>query len=791
MLKTYLKIAVRNFMRERFYSFINLGGLAIGIAVVLAISLYILQELSYDRFHSKADRIYRVAMHVEMGGNAADFNATFPPLAKAIESEVPDVESAVRIEQYDGKVFRNDDRVFAESDVLFTDRGFFDVFDFTVLAGDPSSALNERGNVLLTPALVTRYFGADRDLSAVLGETIQVGGEPFVVTGVVAEAPANSHFRFGAIGSIESTGEGRDEAWNNMNVSTYLLVKEGADIRNIEARLPDVFRKYMKDFDRLPEAGIIMSPIIQPLTDIHLHSNIQGEFEPPSNPTILFVLGSVAGVVLLLACVNFVNLVTARAANRSKEVGVRKVLGSASRQLARQFTTESVAFVFLATLLGLGIIELARVPFRELSGKELPVEMLLDPTYAVALLLFILVLGMAAGSYPAFFLASFSPAQALKGKLRAGFRSSNLRNVLVTFQFIISIVLIASTLVVHRQLSFMRNKDLGFDRENVLIVDNADKIPSSEALVNALRSLPAIQQVGSAQFMPVDDYDGRPLLSEDDRNNSKLVNFSIVDFDYLPALKFEFVEGRNFSPDIPSDSNAVILNERAANYLFTGNALGRSVYQDEGSAHEVIGIVRDFNFESLKNEVRPLVFFPGQRQRYLHIRLNPGDYSESISAIEKLWKQYSADIPFTYTFLDDEYTALFKEEVRLGNLFSVFTGLALVIACLGLLGLAAYMAEQRKKEISVRKVLGATVSNLVLMMSRDFARLVLFALVISVPVAYVIMGFWLDHFVYKVEVTWATLIGGGLIVLLIAFVTVSLQALRAASVNPVESLKEE
>lgn len=790
MIRTYIKIAYRNFIKDKFFSVINITGLAVGIAVVLLIALYVIHETSYDRFHGKADRIYRIVMHLEMGGNAADLTSTFPPLAKAIKADVPEVEEALRLYSLNGRAFRRDDRIFTEDDVLFSGPELFSVFDFKVLAGNAATALQKPNQILLTPALVKKYF-ATENLAGVVGESIYIDQQLYEVTGVVEEAPVNSHFHFTAIASIESTPQGRDESWNNMNLATYLLLEKGASIEAVMGKLPAVFARNMPNFEKMPEKGVIMRPMAQALTDIHLHSNVQGEFEPNGSVTTLYIFGSVACIVLLLACVNFVNLVTARSANRAKEVGVRKVLGSASHQLVRQFTLESIAVVFVATLLGLGLVELLRRPFDQISGKQLPSEVLLSPAYLLALLLFVIVLGMMAGSYPAFFLSSFRPAQVLKGKVRAGFRSNTMRNVLVTLQFVISIALITCTLVVQHQLTFMRSKKLGFDKENMLIIDNAHRLASQQGFINAIESIPAVYNVASANSKPIDDYEGMPLTTTPDKNNLKLVNFIRADHDFLSVLKYEFVTGRNFSREIASDSDAVILNERAAAFLFGGPAEGKHLYFDGADPYTVIGVVKDFNFESLKNEVRPLVFFLGLDQRYLHVRLNPGDYTAAISAIERIWRQQNPDVPFSYTFLDEAYSNLFKEEVKLGTLFGIFTGLALFIACLGLIGLAAYMAEQKKKEISVRKVLGATVSQVVVLMSRDFMRLMVVAFILAVPFAYFVMKEWLDGFAYRVDVSPLALSLGGILVMFTALLAVSYQAIRAALVNPVDSLKEE
>jgi putative ABC transport system permease protein len=788
MFKAFVKIAFRNFIKDKFFSTINVIGLAVGISVTLVISLFIIHELSFDRFHSKLDRIFRIAMHLEVSGSASDLNSTFPLMRAAILSDVPEIEDATRVYILNGKIFKHGEKVFTEDKVLFTDTSFFNIFDFGLLAGNSRAGLSKVRQVMLTPGLAKKYFNTD-DWSQVVGQSISIDQEMFEVTGVVAEAPANSHMVYSAIATIESTRQGQDQTWDNMNLSTYVLTAEGARQDVILQKIHNVLAKRIPNYEKLKPQGLVMEPIAQPLKDIHLFSGLQGEFEPGGSPVILYVFGTVASVVLLLASVNFVNLVTARSANRAKEVGVRKVLGSGRNLLIRQFILECIGLVATATLIAMGIVELARVPFTMLSGKALRFDALISGSSLLLLFVFILLLGTLAGSYPAFFISSFQPAQVLKGKLAGGLRAGKLRNGLVTLQFVISMVLIACTLIVQRQLTFMRTKKLGFDKENVVVISNANRLEDQQAYINAIQSLSSVQLAGAGLFKPVDDYDGLTLFTEEDKENRRQVNFSQIDYNYIDVLKYKIIAGRNFSREVPSDSSALLLNESAANLLFGGNAVGKRI--DLGRKFTVIGVIQDFNFQSLKNEIYPLIFFLDPGERFLHVRIQPGDYTTTIASLEKEWKKHTSEIPFTYSFLDETYDNLFKEEVKLGTLFSIFTGLALFIACLGLLGLAAYSAEQRKKEISVRKVLGATVGQIVVMMSKDFARVMLVALVISVPVAYYIMNKWLDTFVYKIEIPLVVLLSGALAVMITALVAVSYQAVRAGLVNPVDSLKDE
>lgn len=788
MLATYLKIAFRNFVKEKFFSVINSIGLSVGISVALLITLFLLHELSYDKFNSKQDRIHRIAMYLEVGGNGSEVNSTFPPQAEAMQDEIAEVELAVRVSSSNGKIFKLQDKIFTEDKILFADSAFFSVFDYRVLAGNPTLALSKPYQILFTPTLVQKYFDTD-DFSTIVGRSILINNEVYEISGVVEEAPANSHIQYRAIASMESTAQGRDKTWNSLNVSEYVLLKEGTSIRSVMDRTTEVIRKYLPGYDDFAKQGIVMRPTTIPLADIHLRSNIRGEFEPGGSIVNLYIFGSVAFIVLLLASVNFVNLLTARSANRAKEVGVRKVLGSARAHLVRQFILECVLLVGIATLLALGSVELLRTPFTHLSGKPLPFDLLLTPKYLLALIAFVILLGVAAGSYPAFFLSSFQPAQVLKGKIRSGFKSGKLRNTLVTIQFVISMVLISCTLMVQHQLDFMRSKKLGFEKDNVIVIDNSNRLASQEAFIDEISNLAGIENAGAATFRPVDDYDGMLITTEEGKDDRKAVNFSRVDDQYLKVLKYEFLEGRNFSKEIASDTASVVINERAAELLYGGSALGKKLYNEYG--YTVIGVVKDFNFESLKNEVRPLVFYPYPNQRFLHVRIFPGDYQKTIASIERVWKNHTSDLPFTYTFLDETYNNLFKEEVKLGNIFGVFTGLGLLIACLGLMGLTAYMAEQRKKEISLRKVLGANIRQVIFLMSKDFVKIMLIAVALALPLTWYMMNQWLEGFVYRTNVSVFILLTGAGAVVATAFIAISYQAIRAALINPVDTLKEE
>jgi putative ABC transport system permease protein len=771
------------------YSVINVSGLTVGLTVVLLISIFIFHELSYDRFHEKANRIYRVATSVEAGSNGGDIAATFPPLAKAMAEEFPEVERAVRVLNKFGIIFTNEDKIFSE-DVLFAGPEFFDVFDFELLAGDRVTALKERDQVVLTTGLVVKYFGEQIDPSSVVGKSILIDGKASQITGVVKDAPQNSYLTYKAIITIESTAAGRDETWQNMNLSTFLLLHPDSRPADIERKMPAFLKEKVFGFEQLEKQGIFIRLFLQPLTSIHLYSNLRDELSPTSSIVVIYALGSIAGVVLLLACVNFMNLTTARSANRAKEVGIRKVLGSSGKQLMRQFTFESILMVLLATLLALGLTVMLRYPFSFVTGKDLSFELFRSPAFISGLSLFVIVVGIFAGSYPSFYLSSFDPVKILKGKLKSGIGARKFRNSLVVLQFTISLILITCTIIVQSQLDFMRSKKLGFDKDNLLVVANANKLPSPQAFADELRKNPNIVSFGTASSKPMDDYDAASIVTEIDKEFKNVLNYNRVDFDYFETLKFDVISGRVFSREFSKDSSSVVLNKSAADYLFFGDdPIGKKIYSDK--EYTVVGVVEDFNFESLKTSVKPLLFWLAENRFYLHVRIAPGDYNKTLSEIETIWKAQNSGTPFSYTFVDDDYAKLFREETRLGSIISVFTILAVVIACLGLFGLAAFTAEQRTKEISVRKVLGATIPNILGLISKEFMRLILISIVLSVPVAWYIMQEWLSGFAYRATISVWDMAFGAILTLLLTVIIVSTQALQAALLNPADTLKYE
>ncbi|WKN41102.1 ABC transporter permease [Tunicatimonas pelagia] len=806
MIRNYLKITLRNLANQKLYTFLNVLGLSIGIASCLMILLYVHHELSYDAFHEKAERIYRVGLNGKIADQEVFTTNTTPPLAYTAVEEFPEVENATRIYTHWGnQVIRYGETVISEEDVYMADSTFFDVFSFPLLAGDAATALVDPTSIVIPEDVARKYFGDEPPL----GKTLLLGSDktPHTITGVLEKLPDNSHVHFSMLRSMSAVEYSRDDGWFNNSFQTYLLLHEGASSESLEAKLPGLVAKYvgpevqqflgvsLEDFF---EQGNKYGYFLQPLLDIHLHSDLQDELEPNGDITYIYIFAAIGFFIILLACINFMNLATARSANRAKEVGVRKTLGSMRVHLIRQFLSESVLLSLIATVLALVSAGLLLSPFNNLAGKEISSALFAEPWFLLSLLSLMLLVGLLAGSYPAFYLSSFRPVEVLKGKLKAGMKSSGVRNVLVVFQFFISITLIICTLLVYQQLEYTRTKNLGFEKENMIIIDGAWRLDKGkqEALRQDLASQSAIVDASISNNVPP-GVNNTTIFRKKGEEQDILVSTYDVDYNHLPTMKIELLEGRNFSRDFPTDTAAILLNEAAVREFGLDDPLSEEIRYFGGGEYgshldlKVVGVFKDFNFETLRNNIRPLALMLTTQGSKISVRTAPGDVSATLATVEELWGQYASEEPFQYSFLDEDFDALFRAEQRLGQVFSVFTGLAILVACLGLLGLAAFMAEQRTKEIGIRKVLGASVANVVVLLSKDFTKLVVVAFIMAIPLAYFIMQSWLKGFAFKISIGPGTFILAGGAALLIAWLTVSWQSIKAASANPVKSLRSE
>lgn len=805
MIKNYLKITLRNLVHQKLYTFLNILGLSIGVASCLLILLYVYHELSYDTIHEKADRIYRVGLNGKIAEQEIFTTTTTPPLAFTAVEEFPEVENATRVYTgWESQVIRYGETVISEEKVYLVDSTFLEVFSFPIIAGDPATALIEPNSVVIPADVARKYFG-DEDP---LGKTLLMGTEkaPHVVTGVLAPLPDNSHMHFNMLRAMSTMEYSRSQSWFNNSFFTYLLLHKGASAEAVDTKLAGLVEKYvgpeiqqymgvsLQDF---LQQGNKYGYFLQPLLDIHLHSNLKDEMEPNGDVTYVYIFMAIGFFIILLACINFMNLATARSANRAKEVGVRKTLGSMRFHLIRQFLSESVLLSLIATMLALVAAWLLLPPFNNLAGKEISPNLFFQPWFLLSLLGLMLAVGMLAGSYPAFYLSSFRPVEILKGKLKAGMKSSGIRNGLVVFQFFVSITLIICTLLVYEQLEYTRTKNLGFEKENVVVVNGVWRLSEGEqeALRQDLTSQSSIVSASISNNVPP-GVNNTTIFRKKGTEQDILISTYNVDYEHLPTMKIELREGRNFSRDFPTDTAAVLLNEAAVREFGFDNPLNEEIlyFGGEQGQHQnlkVVGVFKDFNYETLRNNIRPLALKLTTTGSSISVRTASGSIATTLGTIEQIWDQHAPEEPFQYSFLDEDFDALFRAEQRLGQVFSVFTGLAILVACLGLLGLAAFMAEQRTKEIGIRKVLGASITSVVLLLSKDFTKLVIIAFGLAIPLAYFIMHSWLKGFAFRISIGPGIFIVAGVSALLIAWLTVSWQSIKAASANPVKSLRSE
>lgn len=803
MIRNYLKTALRIMLRQKGYSAINVIGLSIGIAASLIIIIYIADELSYDKMHHQASLIYRIGFSGRLQGNEFNMATSSAPMAEAMQQEIPDVASVVRFGLFRTMPMSVGDKHFTEENFLAADSNFFDFFSFPVVQGNPKTFLKGPNKIVVTESMSKRYFGEENPI----GKTMLWGSDRKVceVTGVVKDSPANSHISFDAILSGDTWDYMRDTHWTSNNIYTYVKLNAHGSIENLQKQLNNMVEKNMgpelerfigMDLKQFRAQGNRVGLFVQPLLDIHLRSNLNEELQPNGNIQYLYIFGVVAVFIILIACINFMNLSTARSANRAKEVGVRKSIGAFRDRLIFQFLSESLLYSVLSMVVGLGIIGLCLEPFNILAGKHLDFSIFTHWPVIAGLIIFTFVIGLISGSYPAFYLTAFKPTEVLKGKIRSGFKNSALRNVLVVFQFIISISLIFGSMVVYRQLKYVQGKNLGFDKENVVeLLHTMGLGNNAQAFKNALNSNAFFKGASFSNNLPPNvswNSAFRKIGSEQDF----LLFMYTMDHDHLATMGYTMKEGRFFSRDFATDTAAVILNETAYNQmgfksLDEAEILG--YYQGEkGMKLKVIGVMKDFNFRSLKDEVKPMAILLGPEPNFdMAIRLAPGNTAEQIATLEALWKQYAPGAPFEYSFLDQNFDAQFRAEQRMGQIILIFTVLAITIACLGLFGLAAYTAEQRSKEISIRKVLGASVSQVMMLMSKDFTLLILVAFIIATPLAWYVAEDWLQGFANRVDIDISLVIIAGIISLLIALVTISFQSIRAARENPVKAMRSE
>jgi putative ABC transport system permease protein len=812
MLKNYIKTAVRNLLRNKFYSFINISGLAVGLATCLLIWLYVSDELSYDQYNLHANRIYRVNTEIKFGNNFIDLAVASPQTGLAMVHELPDVAQYARLNWFGSIHIRKDNVNLQEDRGAIADSTVFSVFSLPMITGDPSTALVAPHSMVLTETMAKRYFGR----TDIVGQSLLVDDSTlYQITGVIRDVPSQSHVHFDFLVPMAGDPHSRSQDWlSSQNYHTYVLLSEHADPRRVQAELNKLMDRHvgpqlgeflhqsLSDFEK---TGGYLHADLTALTDIHLKSNKTGEFEAAGNIQYIYIFSAIALFILLIACVNFMNLSTARSANRSREVGIRKVLGSLKGNLIRQFLAESILVTCIALGVALLIAAVALPYFNQLSGKVIRPEALFGASMLGVLFVLIVVVGVLAGSYPAFFLAAFRPVDVLKGKLAGGFKRSWLRNGLVVFQFAISIALMIGTAVIYSQLNYIRSRDIGFDRSQVMVIEHTEALGNQAiSFRNEVSKMVGVGGVTMTPFIPTGtDRDWSNICNSAamDLRTSMHTQFWTVDENYIPALGMHLLAGRNFSREFPTDSTGLIVNETAFRFLNAGslpspgNLIDKKFYaynaQLKLTVYHIVGVVRDFNFNSMREAVTPLCLTLGYSNENISVRINQAAIPEVTGRIREMWRQMAPSQPFGYSFMDDSFRHLYAAETETGHIAVTFAVLAIVIACLGLFGLITFAAEQRTREIGIRKVLGAGVSTIVTLIARDFLGLVVVASIIAFPIAFWAMSHWLLGFAYRIDISWWIFAGAGLLAILIAAATVSYQAIRAALMNPVESLRTE
>lgn len=801
MYKSYFKIGWRNLLRNKGQFTINIAGLGIGIATCLIISLFVVDELSFDRYNAKADRMVRIVLNGNVNGEVIKEAVTPAPVGPTLKEEFPEVEAATRLRRAGSPKITYRNTVYRNDQMAFVDTNFFEVFTLPLIQGNAETALNEPNTIVITRKMALKYFGDDDPINKVL--SMNDGKEEYKVTGVIDKVPANSHFHFDLFASMAGVADAKVNNWMASRYFNYLVMSPGTNFNEFEAKLPDIVEKYMgpqieqigMTYQKFRENGNQIGLYVQPLTDIHLHSDFAGqtELEPGGDIKTVYIFGAVAVFMLLIACINFMNLSTAGAVRRSKEVGVKKVLGSRNTQLIHQFLSESSISTGLAMFLAAVLVVLALPVFNQLSGKELEAGFLLKPEVLAGLLLFTIVITFLAGSYPAFYLSSFKPVAALKNKTTGSKRNVGIRSALVVVQFVISACLIVAIIVVNQQMSFIQNKAVGYNRNQLLVLRESYLLGNDEAAFrNQIQNDPAVERVTMSAFIPAGATDNNMtgVYADDQKENIRRTLYYNIDEQYIPVMGMSLAMGRNFSGI--GDSLNVIINETAARTLGLGeNPLGRILTVDGGKAKlTVIGVVKDFHFRSLHEPIAPLMM------RYnpyggLIIRANTKEMAGLISRIENKWKAFDSGEPFSYALLDQLYNDTYLAEQRMDNILEIFAALTIFVACLGLFGLVTFTAEQRVKEIGIRKVLGASVTQIVSMLSKDLLILVMFSFLIAFPLGFYLMNKWLQDFAYRTDIHWWVFLMAGVTVVLIAFLTMSVKTVKSALSNPVDSLRSE
>ena len=804
MFRNYLKFTFRNILKQKAYSVINILGLSVGIACFVLLMLWVNDELGYDAFHENADKIFRVLIVDKTTQPNLKYAVVSAPVSPTMKDEFPEVKSFVRIIKPPRKAlveYKDDDKRFYEQNIAWSESGFFDVFSFDLVRGNPKTALTNPNQIVITEAIAKKYFGEEDPI----GKSISISmrfielteEKDYVVTGVLKNIPSNSHLQFnfiGSLSSLESVLPGQIENWNMHAYNTYILLNDQTNQTSVENKIPGFIKKHF-DSATANDLGID----IQPLKNIHLQNDVLFEPTPTGNRVYIYILSVVGFSILLIAVVNYMNLATARSTNRAKEVGVKKVLGAEQKNLAFQFVGEAILMSFAALLVAVLLAEIILPSFNDISGKQISINYF-DNIFVIPGLIGIAVItGLLGGSYPAIYLSSLMPGKILKGKLSAASRNILLRKSLIVAQFSVTVIMFIGTFIVYDQLNYFRDKNLGFNKEQVLVVsiNSGESDFDRETLRNEFQSIPNVESASLAAHLPGEILPRYSIRGEG-KSDEELLSLVTVSIDdkFIETLEIEVLAGRSFSKDFEGDESNFIINESALKVLEIPSpeeAIGKSLEAVElGTKGKIIGIVKDFNFASLHTNIEPLIFhYRPSLYGYYTLKLNANNLFNTVNVIESKWNEFEKDKPIQYYFLDDKFEQLYQSETRLGEIFIYFSVIAIFIGALGLFGLASFMAEQRRREIGIRKVLGASNAGVVSMLSKEFLKLLIVSNIIAWPAANIVMNNWLDNFAYRIDIEYTSFILAGLFTVIIALLTVSYQSIKAAKQNPVDSLRVE
>ncbi len=805
MFKNLLQHSIRSFKKQRAYIIINILGLAIGIACSLLIALYVINEASYDRFNVKKDRVFRVILNGKIGGQEVSGSFTPAIMGPTLPREFPEVEDFLRMDGFGPTVVEYERQIFTDNNIIEADSSFFNFFTIPVLKGDPGNLLNSAHKVVLSQTTARKLFGNANPID----KLIKIGNDTvkYLITGVMGDVPSNSHFDASMVTSFLTNPRTKDPMWLNNSFSLYLLLKPNSSYTTVDAKFNDLIVKYVgpevqkylgTTIEEFLKRGNKYRFFLQKLTDIHLDNTVQGGFKAPSDPKYLIIFGSIAILIVVIAAINFMNLATAQASRRAKEVGIKKIGGSTRGMLITQFLTESFILAIASLIFALVIISLSLPYFNNLLGTRLSLNLFKTWYTIPVLILFTGIVGIMSGSYPAFFLSSFNPYEVLKGNARNSTGNGRLRRILVVFQFAVSILLIVGTLIMNKQINYMLNKNVGFDKEQLIVIERADVVGNKmKSFKESVKALPGVINIASSTALPGRTNNNNGYMIEGRKDETYMMTTSWVDYDFIDTYGMKLDSGRFFNESFTTDNRACIINESAVkNFSITDLEKTKILKPGEKApdAYSIIGVVKNFNFESLRNPIQPYILLLQGEDNYwgyISVRISPVNYSTTINSIEKIWKEYSSNSPLQYYFVDADFEKMYSQEKQNAQMALIFSVLAIFIAALGLFGLTSYTVEQRTKEIGVRKAMGSSVTGIYIEISKEIVMLVSVSALIAWPIIYYYAGKWLENFYYKINLGFFSFLAGLIISLGIALITISYRVLKAAMVNPARSLKYE